>query len=101
MLKFPWRTRSEEPIVFELDHTYTGDPRVLTHKRFYEWIHPLSDVVNALLDAGMSVDFLNEHPVVAWEAFPGMKEVGDDIFATVPGQPNIPLAFSVGATKRG
>ena len=101
VLKFPWRTRSEEPIVFELDHTYTGDPRTLTYKRFYEWIHPLSDVVNALLEAGMSIDFLNEHPVVAWEAFPGMKEIGDDIFATIPGQPNIPLAFSVGSTKRG
>ena len=98
-LRFPWRTRSSDPLVFDLEHTYTGDPRSLTHRRFYEWIHPLSDVVNALLANGMSIDFLNEHPVVAWEAFPGMKEVGEDLFAAVQGHPNIPLSFSVGATK--
>lgn len=98
-LRFPWKTRAADPIVFDLDYTYTGDPRPLTHRRFYEWIHPLSDVINALVVAGMSVDFLNEHAVVAWEAFPGMEEVGEDLFALLPEHPKIPLSFSVGATK--
>lgn len=100
-LRFPWRTRPSNPLVFELDHTYTGDLRPLIHKRFYEWIHPLSDVVNALIQAGMEVDFLNEHSVVAWEPFPDMKEVAEDLFALVPGHPNIPLSFSISATRRG
>ncbi len=100
-LAYDWRTPEARPLVFDEAQTYTGDLRPLTHTRNYEWIHPVSDVIGALIAAGMRIDFLHEHEFVVWHAFPGMIEVGDDQFALPPGSPRIPLSYSVGATRTG
>ncbi len=100
-IAYDWRTPKEKPLVFDESQTYTGDERKLTHTRNYEWIHPVSDVVRALAAAGMAIDFLREHEIVVWHAFPGMVEVGEDQFVLPEGLPRIPLSFSIGATKRG
>ena len=97
--RFPWRTDPASPLVFDEAATYTGDQRPLVHTRNYEWTHPLGSVVNALIRAGLRLDFLNEHEVVAWRPFAGMREVAEDMFALPEGYPSIPLSFSVGATK--
>lgn len=100
-LAFDWRTPVGEPLVFDEAQTYTGDARPIKHTRNYEWIHPLSDVVNALLQAGLSLDFLREHDVVAWKAFPFVEAVGEDQFALPDPQVKVPMSYSIGATKRG
>ena len=100
-LAYGWRTPRGAPLLFDESHTYTGDERPLTHTRNYEWIHPVGDVVGALIGAGMAIDFLREHEIVVWQAFPGMVEVGEDQFALPQGLPRIPLSYSIGATKRG
>ncbi|KQS87722.1 MULTISPECIES: class I SAM-dependent methyltransferase [unclassified Rhizobium] len=94
-----WRTPVDAPLLFEETHTYTGDERPLIHQRMYEWLHPVSDVVNALLQAGMRLDFLNEHEILTWRHYPGMIETGEEQFEQGPGLPRIPLSFSIGATK--
>jgi SAM-dependent methyltransferase len=98
---YDWRTPRDTPMVFDDSQTYTGDERPLVHTRCYEWIHPLSDTVNALIRAGMSIDFLNEHDVVVWKAFPDVVETGEDQFELAPGHVRVPMSFSIGATKRG
>lgn len=99
-LAYDWRTPADQPLLFDESQTYTRDARPLTHTRNYEWIHPLGDVVNALIGAGLAIDFLHEHDVLAWDAFPLMIEAGVDQFRLAEGMPKIPLSFSVGATKR-
>jgi SAM-dependent methyltransferase len=99
-LEYDWRTPLDKPLQFDEANTYTGDARPLTHTRNYEWIHPLSNVVNALIGAGMTIDFLNEHDILAWDAYPFMVESGVDQFLLPDGMPKIPLSFSIGATKR-
>jgi len=96
-----WRTPHDAPLLFEETHTYTGDTRPLTHKRMYEWFHPLSDIVNALLKAGMALDFLNEHEILTWRHYPGMVETGEDQFELGLGLPRMPLSFSIGARRTG
>lgn len=98
-IDFDWRTSTEKPLVFDEVQTYTGDTRVLANTRNYEWPHPLSDVVNAILTAGLRLDFLNEHEIVVWKAFPFLVETGVDQFELPPGMPRIPMSFSIGATK--
>lgn len=98
-LRYDWRTPADRPLMFEETHTYTGDERPLTHTRSYDWIHPIGDVVNALIRAGLSIDFLNEHDALAWRAFPFMIETGMDQYSLPDGMPKVPLSFSVGATK--
>jgi SAM-dependent methyltransferase len=100
-LEFDWRTPANKPLTFDDAQTYTGDARKLTATRCYEWIHPLSDVVNAILGAGLALDFLNEHDIVIWKPFPFVVEAGEDQFALPEGQVKIPMSFSIGATKRG
>jgi SAM-dependent methyltransferase len=100
-LEFGWRTPLDAPLVFDDAQTYTGDERALSHTRCYEWIHPLSDIVNALISAGLAIDFLNEHDIVVWKAFPFVVETGEDQFSLPDGMTKIPMSFSIGATKRG
>lgn len=99
-LEFGWRTPRDAPLVWDDAQTYTGDARTLTATRCYEWLHPLCDIVNALIRAGLSIDFLNEHEIVVWKAFPDLVPVGDNQFALPPGRPRIPMSFSIGATRR-
>lgn len=99
-LVFPWRTPMAEPLAFDDVTTYTGDERPIANPRCYEWIHPLSDIVNALIAAGLSIDFLNEHDHVVWKAFPFLEERPGDEFHLPEGMVKFPLSFSIGATKR-
>jgi SAM-dependent methyltransferase len=98
----PWfsvDTPAGEPLVFDEPVTYTGDPTRLTAMRTYEWIHSLSRVLNALLAAGLRLEFLNEHDAVPWRMFP-MCVAGDDGLYRLPeAMPRIPLAFSLKARK--
>lgn len=98
-LWFDWKTPQDTPLVFDEAATYTGDARPLTHTRNYEWIHPISDVVNALIQAGLRIDFLNEHDVIVWKPFPFVVETGEDQFELPDGMPKIPMSYSIGATK--
>ena len=96
---FDRATPADRPLAFDQDQTYTDDTRRLVNTRNYQWLHPVCDVVCALLDAGLRLDFLHEHDRLAWRAFPGMVEVDVDLFTLPPGVAKIPLAFSIGATR--
>ena len=59
-----------------LDHgerpTYAGTTPIKTP--VYEWQHSLSEVVNALLQAGLTIESFNEFPVAPYPAFPHMRQ---------------------------
>jgi len=40
----------------------------------YKWTHGLGETLTALLDAGIELPFVHEHPFAAFEQFPGMVE---------------------------
>jgi SAM-dependent methyltransferase len=65
----------------------------------YEWRHSLGDIQNALIAAGLQIEFLHEHSFCAWQYFPFM-ECGADRWWRLPATyPAIPLSFSVRARK--
>ncbi|MEX6505382.1 methyltransferase [Jiella sp. M17.18] len=92
-------TPAADPLVVDNPVTYTGDSRTLRNSRNYEWLHPVGEIVSAVLAAGLRLDFLHEHDKLAWRAFPDMVEVGEDLFSVPEGAVTIPLAVSLGATK--
>lgn len=51
-----------EPTVTSADASYAVRDVGLKHQETREWVHPIGDVVSALADAGMLIDFLHEHP---------------------------------------
>lgn len=63
-----------EPFVNDDDATYVDGPK-LEVTRNYEWNHGLGEIVTALIDAGLRIDFLHEHREVPWQALPWMEPV--------------------------
>jgi SAM-dependent methyltransferase len=52
-----------DPVEWISDGTY-AEPGAAVSNRSYQWHHPVGDVVSALVDAGMEIEFLHEHPAV-------------------------------------
>jgi len=99
---YDWRTPNDKPLVFNETTTYTGDVTPVAHATTHEWLHPLSDAVNAVVGAGMKLNFLNEHEELAWQFAPIMvpKEGKRTMWVLPQGFPRLPLSYSIGATKR-
>ena len=98
---YDWRTPLDKPIVMNNDTTYTGDTAKIANTTTVEWIHPLSDIINAVIAAGLRLEALNEHEVLAWQFAPIMVPVeGRRRMWRLPdGFPRLPLAFSISAAK--
>ena len=73
--------------------TYTGDERTIEHTRYYLWFHPISDIINALIRAGLTIDFFNEHEILTWKALPDMIPIGDNQFKLAPHHPRVAAGF--------
>ena len=67
-----------EPLVFDVDGSYAAPERHLEHTRQYEWPHGLGEIVTALVDAGLHVEFLHEHPWCQFEIFPDFGMTADE-----------------------
>lgn len=98
---YSWRTPPDQPGMVEIATTYTGDGIKLDHARMHEWEHPLSDIVTALLAAGLRLDYLHEHEMIPWRRLPMMVPVDDRMFRLPDGQVRMPLGFSLKAWKAG
>jgi SAM-dependent methyltransferase len=87
-----------EPVAVRAEGSYADRSAVFEHKTSYEWQHPLSDIVNALIAAGLRIDFLHEFPFSIEQQSPTMVQ-GDDGLWRFPGPNQPPLLFSLKATK--
>lgn len=85
-----------EPVVVDDPTDYASPLARLQHARTYNWMHLLADVLDALCQAGLTLDWLREHPRVTWRMFQSLVEDTDGLF-TWPEQPWLPLAFSLQA----
>jgi len=63
---------SERPNEWDWDETYTDGPK-LKNTRGYEWNHGLGEIVTALIEAGLRIEFLHEHKTLAWQGLPMME----------------------------
>lgn len=86
---------------YEENYTYTDGPKLSKPTTNYEWNHGLGEVVTALIEAGLRIEFLHEHQFAEYHAFPAC--VGDDKgHWHLPDQPErLPLMYSIKATKDG
>ena len=64
-----------------------------------EWLHPLSDILNGLIDAGLTLDWLHEHAQVPWRMFQMLEQRADGDWHW-PDRPWLPLGLSLQATRR-
>ena len=88
-----------KPMEFIADGTYASDGTKINPKKEYEWAYSISDVINSLIEAGLRIEFLNEYPFTVWKQFP-FAERGPDGFCRLKNQKaEIPLLFTLKATK--
>jgi len=59
----------------------------------------LSDVVNAVIGAGLTVELLNEHDYTLFPRWPILEKSGFDTFRLPEGTPNLPLMYSLRARR--
>lgn len=98
---FDWRTPPDKPLTMSEETSYTGDTAKIAHPVTHEWLHPISEVVNAVIGAGMAIARLNEHERLAWAFAPWMVPVeGRRRMWVLPeGMPKMPVAYSLQAVK--
>jgi len=81
------------------DPTDYADPSArLQNARSYSWMHPLGEVVTALIEAGLTLRWLHEHDAVPWRMFKLLVEGADGLYRW-PDKPWLPLGFSLRAER--
>lgn len=91
----------DEAVTNDSARTYTDGPALAGDDTVtYQWNHALGTVVTALNKAGLRVTELHEHPLLAWEQWPGMVRDDTSGWWRLPAhRPRIPLTYSLTAVR--
>src|SRR4051794_37226150 len=87
-----------EPMVEDRTTDYADPAATLQNTTTHEWLHPLGDIVSALLAAGLTLERLTEHDAVPWALFDCLVR-GDDRLYRWPDKSWLPLSFSLRCGK--
>lgn len=63
------------------------------------WTHPMSSVINALIDVGIQIKKLNEFPFSPYDCFDGLEEREKGRFYLADSKHDIPLVYSIMGNK--
>ncbi|WP_299368008.1 class I SAM-dependent methyltransferase [Winogradskyella sp.] len=94
--KMKYHYSQDEVIYEEYEGTYADNSSKMVSKE-YGWNHGLSEVVNALIESGLQIEYFNEYDESPYDVFPdlikqdnGMYRMKDQLF---------PMIFEIKATK--
>jgi SAM-dependent methyltransferase len=96
----PEPVREEHPGCF-------SDPDAPITSVEHVWLHTVSDIIGALVRAGLRITAFEEYPFLSWRFFPWMERGADGWWrlpedARLPlGRGSLPLMFSLKATRDG
>jgi SAM-dependent methyltransferase len=86
----------EDVIYEEFEGTYANsDSKMLSQE--YGWNHGLSEVINALIDAGLRIEYLNEYDESPYNVLPDLEKTKSGNYVTK--DKLYPLIFELKATK--
>lgn len=88
------------PLLIEESTDYVDHKATLRNATTCQWIHPLGSVVTSLIQAGLSLRWLHEHPAATWRMFACLQEDAAGLFHW-PDRPWLPLSYSLRADKPG
>ena len=77
---------------------YADPDARLVNSKTIQFLHPLSDVVMALIDAGLRLDRLTEHDSIVWEMFANLAGNDRDGYRW-PDKPWLPLSYTIRASR--
>ena len=94
--------RRPEPQRWEDSTSYTGEAGAVSSPVCFEWSHPLSEIVQAVIDAGLVVTRLHEGDTLDW-AFAPWMEADDRGHHRLPAEQRalVPTEFTLEAIRPG
>jgi SAM-dependent methyltransferase len=97
-LHYPYWEHAE-PLSFDVEGSYADRDAPTTGLRENSWNHSMGEIVTALVDAGLTIEFLHEFDFAEWEL--AFTTKGDDGRSRLPGDLNgkLPLFFSLKASQ--
>ena len=89
----------DSPYIWDGDDTDYMDPGYTVQSPSYEWQWTVSDIINAVINAGLRLEFFNEFGALEDPVYPEMVKQEDGLY-TFPGMPvELPILFSLRARK--
>jgi SAM-dependent methyltransferase len=89
-----------DPQIWDEPGTYVETDVEFQHTLTHEWNHGLSEVITALLDAGLEITGLAEHQSIPWEGLPGqMDDIGGGEYRISDRPGRLPHSYTVQAVK--
>lgn len=98
VLNYPY-FHSSKPLEFKDEKDYADKDAVLKNTTNYEWVHNISYIIMSLLNRGLKLEFFHEFPFTCYQQYPNMKPDEDGCFWFTNKDINIPLMFSLKASK--
>ena len=97
-LRYPY-WEHQQPLTFEVQGSYANRDAPTDGLTEHSWNHALGEIVTALIDAGLRIEFLHEFDFNEWE-LPYLVEADDHMWR-LPGDDDgrLPLFFSLKAAK--
>lgn len=89
---------NEGPIILPARGSY-ADRDADVQGSTYEWSYPLGEVVTALIDAGLQIEYVHEFPFTTYQALPWLEQRADGYYYPRAGIPSLPMLFSIKAGK--
>ncbi|MCA0133019.1 class I SAM-dependent methyltransferase [Winogradskyella alexanderae] len=89
---------NQEAVIYEeYKGTYADKSSSIISKE-YGWNHGLGDVVNALIEAGLEIEFLNEYDESPYDVFPDLIKKDSGMYGLK--EPLFPMLFELKAIKK-
>jgi SAM-dependent methyltransferase len=79
--------------------TYVDFDAPTEHNSTWEWTHPISSVLTALLNVGLRIELFHEHDFTLFERWPFLEPRDDFTWRMPADRPRLPLLYSVRASK--
>lgn len=98
VLKYPY-FEAADPNRWDDPADYANPAARLQHSVSYEWNHSLGEIVTALVEAGLIIEFVNEHQFSNVANLPGMVQGSDGWWRLQNRPERLPLMYSLKARK--
>ena len=97
-VRYPY-FQGKKPLMFEDEGSYADKDAKTGKMRTYEWNHPISRIINALIKADLRIDFFNEFNYSSYKALPFLIEGEAGRWYLPENRDSVPMMFSIKATK--
>lgn len=90
---------NDEVIVTQQKGTYTDREAPIEYTE-YGWNHPLSDILNSLIGAGLQIEFLHEFPFSPYNCFANVEQHEDGMWRFKDKGNRFPMMYTIKAYRK-